>query len=192
MNVNHVHEKNRFAIQHLGLFSQRNPYREFPLIIVWALWTVSSPVWASSLIPSVVRVFVLRAFGARIGKRCVLKNGIKVKHPWLLRCGDFVWIGENVWIDNIAPVVIGSSTCVSQGVYICTGNHDFYDRGFSYRNRRVVIKSQAWIGARCVVAPGTVVGRCSVVSLGSIINGSLRSNSVYSTPVAQFLRSRGG
>ena len=36
----------------------------------------------------------------------VIKQRVNVKYPWKLEVGDFSWIGEDVWIDNLATVKI--------------------------------------------------------------------------------------
>src|SRR5450631_60718 len=68
---------------------------------------------------------LLRLFGARLGRGVVLKPGINIKYPWKLSIGDYAWIGEKVWIDNLAPVEIGKNVCLSQGAMLLTGNHDY-------------------------------------------------------------------
>ena len=68
---------------------------------------------------------MLTMFGARIGANVVLKPNIRVKFPWRLRIDDNSWVGQDVWIDNLAQVDIGSDTCISQGAYLCTGSHDW-------------------------------------------------------------------
>ncbi len=54
-----------------------------------------------------LKVFLLRLFGAKVGKGVVIKPGVNIKYPWLLSIGDYTWIGERVWIDNLAKVTIG-------------------------------------------------------------------------------------
>ena len=71
-----------------------------------------------------LKKFVLRIFGAKIGKGVVLKQTISVKYPWKLTIGDNVWIGENVWIDNLDEVLIGVNVCISQGAMLLCGNHN--------------------------------------------------------------------
>src|SRR5690349_4519051 len=88
-------------------------------IIVEAL-TLLNPLF----LPSGPKAKILRAFGARIGENVLIKPNFHVKHPWRLTIGDNVWLGERAWIDNLVEVTIGSNACVSQGAYLCTGNHD--------------------------------------------------------------------
>src|ERR1035438_8301187 len=75
-----------------------------------ALWHfVGFPIVRSYWLPvSCIKVRVLRLFGARIGKGAYIKPGVKIKFPWYLTVGDHCWIGEDVWIDNLCMVTIGS------------------------------------------------------------------------------------
>ena len=82
------------------------------------LWHfVGSPLvnWSNLLPVSGFKCSLLRLFGARIGKGVYAKPGLRVKFPWYLSIGDDCWLGEDAWIDNLAPVTIGSSVCISQG-----------------------------------------------------------------------------
>src|SRR5262249_42902381 len=91
---------------------------------VEALWLIVSTLLVDSSVPgSRHRVFLLRMFGASIGRRVAFKPRVRIKFPWRLEIGDDTWIGESVWIDNLAKVEIGSHCCISQGAYICTGSH---------------------------------------------------------------------
>ena len=37
------------------------------------------------------------------GQQVRFKPGVRVKFPWRLTVGDYVWIGENAWLHNVAP-----------------------------------------------------------------------------------------
>lgn len=81
---------------------------------VEALWMIVSALTVASFLPgSRMRVTLLRLFRARIGSGVVIKPSVLVKFPWNFEIGDHVWIGERVWIDNLAKVRIGSHSCVS-------------------------------------------------------------------------------
>jgi putative colanic acid biosynthesis acetyltransferase WcaF len=130
-----------------------------------------SPLVRSQLLPSsAIRRGILRLFGAEIGTGVVIKPGVKIKFPWLLKVGDYSWIGEDCWIDNLALVVLGKNVCLSQAAYVCTGNHDWNDPQFALIVRPVRILDGAWVGARSVIAPGAVIGESSVVAMGSAVS----------------------
>ena len=50
---------------------------------------------------SSLKVFLLRLFGAKIGKKVCIKPSVNIKYPWRLFVGSNVWIGESVWIDML-------------------------------------------------------------------------------------------
>lgn len=136
------------------------------------------------------KIFLLRLFGANIGKSVLVKPNVNIKYPWLLEIGDHVWIGENVWIDNLAYVKIGSNVCISQGAFLLTGNHDFRKRTFDLITKEIVIQDQVWIGAKAIVCPGVICEQASVLSAGSVANKNLEANFIYQGNPAIKIKSR--
>ena len=142
--------------------------------VIEVAWYLAGLALSSSVPGSWWRVRLLRGFGARIGVGVVLKPRLRVKFPWRLSVGDWSWIGEGCWIDNLDHVVIGSNCCISQGCYLCTGSHDLSSRTFALRMAPIVIEDHTWICAMSVIAPGARITEGSVCSLGSVISGSTR------------------
>lgn len=167
-------------------------YKQGRSLLVNAAWFFFGlPLLRCPVLPSSrVRRALLRLFGAEIGRAVVLKPGVRVKYPWLLRIGDFSWIGEDCWIDNLAPVTIGSHACLSQGSYLCTGNHDWTDRAFGYRLEPIAIGDGAWVGARTVICPGVTLHTLAVVTAGSVARASVPQGEIHSGNPAVFLRHR--
>lgn len=145
------------------------------------LWLAAQSLFVRSQIPgSAHRRWLLRMFGAQIGKGVVIKPGVRVKLPWHLTIGDHSWIGEDVWIDNLTTVVIGSHCCISQGAYLCTGNHDWSTAAFDLRAEPIRVSDMAWIAGRAVVAPGVTLGEGSVLALGSVATRNVEAWTVNS------------
>ncbi len=129
-------------------------------IVSRVLWYLCSLVFFQSglpLLPSSIKARILRLFGAQIGTGVVIKPRVTIKYPWFLTLGDHVWIGETAWIDNHTMVTIGSNSCISQGAYIFTGNHDWDDPAFAFFCKPVVIGEGVWVTAFQRVGPGTVI-----------------------------------
>jgi putative colanic acid biosynthesis acetyltransferase WcaF len=145
----------------------------------------------SALIPfPQLKTLTLRLFGATIGRGVNIKPGVQIKFPWRLSIGHHVWIGENAWIDNVVQVTIGDHVCISQGVYLCTGNHDWRDPNFALQAAPIRIESGAWIAAKATIGPGVTVGQGAVLGLGSIANRSLEPMTIYAGNPAQAIKSR--
>lgn len=174
----------------LGAYVPRNFTRGRPALVELA-WIVVQAIFVSSFIPgSWHRRALLKAFGAKIGAKVVLKPGIRVKFPWRLSIGDNSWIGEHAWIDNLAQVTIGSDCCVSQDAYLCTGSHDWTTPGFDLITRPITLEPGAWVAARATVGPGVTVGRGAILGLGSTATGNLNPWMVYSGTPAIAVKQR--
>ncbi len=156
------------------------------------LWYfIGSPIVQSRLLPiSVLKVWILRCFGAQIGQGVRIKPGVRVKFPWRLTVGDFVWIGEDAWLDNLAPITIESHVCLSQGIYLCTGNHDWNHPYFQLMTAPIHIQEGSWIAARAVVGPGVTVGWGAVLTLGGVAVHSLEPITIYAGNPAQPIKQR--
>jgi putative colanic acid biosynthesis acetyltransferase WcaF len=156
-----------------------------------AWYYLGAPLVSSySIVDSGFKCRVLRWFGAQVGAGVTIKPGVKVKFPWRLVVGDFVWLGENCWIDNVALVTIDSHTCISQAVYLCTGNHDWSSPSFDLKDLPIHIGEGCWIAAQAMVGPGVTVGSGAVLCLGSVASRSLESMKIYAGNPAQPIKDR--
>lgn len=170
----------------LGNYTPGAPYWKQ---LLW--YFLGSPMLESYWLPiSIIKVWVLRKFGASIGQGVRIKSGVRVKFPWRLTVGDFVWIGEDTWIDNLAPVVIDNHVCLSQGVYLCTGNHDWNHPDFKLIPAPIHIQQSSWIAAKSVIGPGVTVGQGAVLTLGGVTGKSLEPMIIYAGNPAQPIKKR--
>jgi putative colanic acid biosynthesis acetyltransferase WcaF len=123
--------------------------------------------------------FLLRLFGAKIGKGVVIKPCVNIKYPWKLNIGDHVWIGENVWIDNLDTVTIGNNCCLSQGAFLLCGNHDYKSASFDLKVSSIVLEDGVWIGAKAIICPGVTAGTHAVLTVGSVATKNLDPYAIY-------------
>ena len=144
--------------------------------ISWFL--VGKPLVACFLPGTGWRQQLLRLFGARVGCGGRIKPRFHLTSPWMLTIGDHCWLGEDVWIDNLTFVALGDQVCVSQGAYLCTGNHDYRSSGFDLRLGSITVEDQAWIAAKAVLSPGTHVQTCAVVGLGAVVSGVVPAGAI--------------
>lgn len=156
-----------------------------------AWFFVGLPVLRCSVIPSSgLRVGLLRWFGASLGEGVVIKPGVRIKYPWRLRAGNSCWLGEDCWIDNLAAVELGDDVCISQGAYLCTGNHDWSDPRFGLIAGTIKLGNGAWVGARALLAPGVSLGDSAVAAAGSVVTKSIPAGEIHAGNPGAFVRRR--
>ncbi len=165
------------------------PGRSMPIRLIW--YFINAWLFKSYLVPvSAPKVWLLRIFGARVGKGVVIKPGVNIKHPWRLTIGNHTWIGEGAWIDNLADVRIGSHCCISQGAMLLTGNHNYKKPSFDLIIGKIVLEDGAWAGAQTVVCPGVTLGRESVLTAGSVATSGTKPYGIYQGNPAQWIKER--
>lgn len=154
--------------------------------VMQALWLlVSSTVFMRWWFPARLRVVVLRAFGADIGKRVLVRDRVRIHWPWKLAIGDNSWIGQGAWLLNLEPVRIGKNVCISQEVFLCTGSHDRFSKTFEFDNAPIIVNDGAWIAARVTLLRGITVGARATVAAGVVAYRDVEADALVTGPRPQ-------
>src|SRR5947207_8232962 len=114
------------------------------------------------------RRFVLRLFGARVGREVHIYGSATIYFPWNLRIGDWSAIGEGALIYNLGPVTIGQNVTISQRAHLCAGTHDYRKADMPLLKPPIEIRDRVWICADAFVGPGVVVGEGAVVGARAV------------------------
>lgn len=168
----------------LALFSGGGYEKGRPLWIQ-ALWLCTSSLVVERIwCPSALRVKLLRLFGASIGQRVLIRQGVRIHWPWKLNIADDVWIGVDAWLLNLEPITIGSNVCISQAALLCTGSHLSDSESFEFDNAPIVINDGVWIAARSTVLRGVTIGTGAVIGATALVTRNVRPNARILAPRA--------
>jgi putative colanic acid biosynthesis acetyltransferase WcaF len=137
------------------------------------------------------RRFLLRLFGAQIGRGVILRPSVTVTYPWKLKIGDWSWIGDHVTLYTVGEIVIGESAVVSQHSYLCTSSHDHTRPTFDTLVEPIHIESEAWLATNVFVGPGVTVGRGTVIGACSVVLKDVPPGMICSGNPLKVLRPRG-
>jgi putative colanic acid biosynthesis acetyltransferase WcaF len=119
------------------------------------------------------RRFLLRLFGARIGKNVLIRPTASITYPWKVSIGDYSWIGDDAVLYSLSEINIGAHVVISQRAYLCAASHDYTRPGFDMLAGPIQVEDQAWIAADVFVFPGVTIGAGSVVGARSSVMHSL-------------------
>ncbi len=129
-------------------------------------------------------------FGAKIGTGVVIKPNVRITFPWKLTLGDHVWLGEECWLLNLAPISIDSHVCVSQRAFLCSGSHNYKSQTFDLILKEIRIERGVWIGAGAWIGPGVCAGSHAVLTACSVASKDLEAFGIYQGNPAVLVRKR--
>ncbi|MGK7940550.1 MAG: hormogonium polysaccharide biosynthesis acetyltransferase HpsU [Crocosphaera sp.] len=151
-------------------------------ILLW--WLVQSIAFPLSLHNgNGFRCWLLRRFGANIGKKVIIRPTARFTYPWKVTIGNYSWIGDDVVFYSLETINIGSQTVISQKCYLCTGSHDFRDKAFNLVVNPITVGNGVWVATDCFIAPGVTIGANAVIGARSSVFKTIPAEMVaWGTP----------
>ena len=141
------------------------------ILFWWLVQAVTFPLTLHSL--SGIRCWILRRFGAKIGRGVLIRPTARFTYPWKVKIGDYSWIGDDVVLYSLDQINIGQHCVISQKSYLCTGSHDITDPAFGLKTAPITIEDGAWVAADCFVGPRVVIGANAVIAARSSVFGDM-------------------
>lgn len=178
-------------VQELEQFKMPRDFRGKPGWYIQLWWMVQALFFKTS--PQFMygwRRFLLRSFGAKVGKSVILRPGVHTQFPWKVSIGDYSWIGDNVVLYSLGNIRIGNNVVISQKSYLCTGSHDYHSRAFDIYSQPIVIEDRCWLATDVYVAPGVTIGEGTVVGARSSVFASLPAGKVCIGSPARVIKDR--
>jgi putative colanic acid biosynthesis acetyltransferase WcaF len=115
---------------------------------------------------------------------------VNIKCPWKLTIGEYSWVGEGVWIDNLSEIAIGSHVVLSQGSVLITGSHDHRKTTFDFLSAPVLLEDGVWICAGAVVLGGAICRSHSILTAGSVMGAEMQAYTIYTGVPAAAVKTR--
>lgn len=178
-------------IQELKIFKLPKNFRGRNAVVVQSWWFIQFIFFKNS--PQFLygfRRFLLRLFGAKIGRKVVIRPSARITYPWKLTIGDYAWIGDEVVLYSLGEIEIGANTVISQRSYICTGSHNYLKLDFPIFTKKVTIEEECWLATDVYIAPGVTIGKGTVVGARSSVYKDLPENKICMGSPAKIIRAR--
>jgi len=180
-------------VQQLKTFLLPAGFRGRSAVIVQLWWLVQATLFRCS--PQFMfgwRCWLLKLFGAQVGRAVRIRPSVKITYPWKVAIGNHVWIGDDVVLYSLGEIEIGDNSVVSQRSYLCAASHDYTQPDFPIYQNKVFIGAQVWLATDVFVAPGITIGFGAVVGARSSVFHDLPPMMVSLGSPAKPIRSRLG
>ncbi len=178
-------------MQDLSTFKLPANFRGRSALIVQLWWLVQATFFRGS--PQFAygfRNWILRRFGAQVGRDAVIRPTATITYPWKVKIGDYAWIGDHAVLYSLGEIDIGAHAVVSQSGYLCAADHDYTRSDFPIRDRKISIGEQAWLAADVFVAPGVTIGAGAVIGARSSVFHDIPAGMVCFGSPARQVKSR--
>jgi putative colanic acid biosynthesis acetyltransferase WcaF len=164
-------------------------YRHILLRLVWNMTWALLASWTP---PQMYgwRRFLLRLFGAKMGKDSRVYGSARVWYPPNLTMGDHAVLGWQAFAYTMGPITLGDHAIVSQFSRLMAGTHDIHSANFQIYAKPITIGAHAWVAAGCLVGPGAKIGEGAVLGGGAVCFGKLEPWSVYAGNPARKIADR--
>lgn len=133
---------------------------------------------------------LLRAFGAKIHPTANIYSSARIYYPANLTMEENSCLASDVDCYNVAPIVVGANTTVSQGAYLCTASHDITDPMNPLITAPIVLKDQAWVGAKAYIGMGVTIGQGAVVGATASVYKNVEAWTIVGGNPAKVLKQR--
>lgn len=135
------------------------------------------------LCPVVLRPFLYRISGNKIGSKCYISPRCFVgPGKGRLRVGDNTFINYGCFFDLNDDIIIGNNCNIAMNVHFINGTHEIgnenrrADNGIS---KKIHVGDGTWIGTDSTILPGVNIGTGVVIGAGSLVLNDCESNCIY-------------
>lgn len=149
--------------------------------LIWNF--VANTVSSSHLIPSGIRVNILKKMGMVIGSGNSIRPGCYFRSPDV-RIGSGSWVNNDCFFDNDfgCEIEIGENCGIGMNVLFCSSSHEIgTSRGRAGKDIKQGIKigNGCWVGSRVTIHPGVEIKEGCVIASGAVVIKDCEPNGLY-------------
>jgi putative colanic acid biosynthesis acetyltransferase WcaF len=136
------------------------------------------------------RSWLLRRFGARIGRGVRIRPTVKIEMPWNLSIDDHAAVGDYAILYSLGPITIGRHAVISQYAHLCAGTHDYHQPDFPLICPPITIGPEVWVAADAFVGPDVTIGERAVVGARATVMKDVPPGDIVAGNPARVLKKR--
>lgn len=177
-------------IKHVDLshYSEDRPHHKKELL--WRVVNITLFHWLALPCFNLLRIWILRLFGAKISSTAHVYASCKIWAPWNLQMGDYSCLARYVEVYNKDNVTIADNVVISQGSMLCTASHDITLSSNKMVTAPITIEHSVWVASGCFIGMGVTLGEGAVVGARACVFKDVEAWTVVGGNPAGFIKKR--
>ena len=131
--------------------------------------------------------FILRLYGAKIGKNVIIKSPFMIHNAEEknkifsnLEIGDNCFIGRDCIFDLKGKITIHNNVTISHravfNTHMDTGNSSYKKKKYPTEIGGIIIEEGTYIGSNVTILHATKIGSNTIIGASSLVNKSIKDN----------------
>ncbi|MCL2596425.1 MAG: putative colanic acid biosynthesis acetyltransferase [Paludibacter sp.] len=135
------------------------------------------------------RIFILKCFGAKIGKGSIVYSDVYIPSPWNLVIGIESCVGPEVKL-HIGKTIIGNKVTISQRSYLCSATHETTSLNTPFVSGCIIIDDYSWIAAEVFIMTNITIGKGAIVGARAAVFKNVEPWTIVGGNPAKFIKKR--
>ena len=136
------------------------------------------------------RLLIYKSAGINIGKGSKIHIGARFFYPENIVIGKGTIIGDNVFLDGRAKLIIGDHVDIASQVMILNSEHDINSADFHPIEGPVEIGDYVFIGPRAIILPGVRLGKGAIIAAGAVVTKNVEDYRIVGGVPAEVIGER--
>ncbi|WP_052433648.1 acyltransferase [Sulfurospirillum arsenophilum] len=131
----------------------------------------------------IMKNFLLCLAGAKISLLFTyIKNGLYCDNLTNLKIGKGSFLNAYIYLEGNGKITIGKACQIGPSVKLLTTNHTNREND---EIQNITIGDNVWIGAGCIILPGTIIHDNMNIAAGSILKGDVQDGVLWAGTLAK-------
>ncbi|NIM94628.1 MAG: hypothetical protein GTO18_13085 [Anaerolineales bacterium] len=175
-------------------YEERRAFKNLAYYEAWA-WFQAATYWIPGRIGWIIRRLLYKPFFQRAGKGWHIAEYCSVQPPNRFQIGDKSVVSRYTIINAQGGVILKDGSGFGPFTQVISVNHTARNTkepwGLQTRILEaapIIVESNVWIGARCIILAGVRIGPNAVVAAGSVVTRDVKPFTMVGGVPAQVIR----